>query len=353
MLVGCVLPSMGKIIGIPAHLVLSFYEFLGKWMVTLPAAVIRLGCEEPWQLTCYYIILLLGLLGLWYGRRRIFVLFLPVALIFVTLRFRSPLEVTMLDVGQGDGIFLRLPGGTTCFIDGGSTNVKGLGEYRLLPYLKHEGIEKLDYVIFTHLDEDHVSGMRELLEMSDSYDGVEISTMLFPDIENPDEKYQELWELAKKHGVTVGKIGVGDQLYGETWSMECLYPVKNSYSEDKNESSTVVQLTYEDFSMLLTGDLGFDGEETLLQTDSLEDVDVWKVSHHGSKYSGSEEFLEVIRPNLSLISVGKNSYGHPSEELLKRLNSIGSLVKTTLDGGALMLESDGDTFTLSLQRGGD
>ncbi len=353
MLVGCVFPSVGKMVGIPAHQVLSFYEFLGEWMVTLPAAVVRLGCEEPWQLIGYYVILLLGLLGLWYERRRIYVAFLPIALVFVTLRFHSPLEVTMLDVGQGDGIFFRLPGGTTCFIDGGSTNVKGLGEYRILPFLKHEGIERLDYVIFTHLDEDHISGMRELLEMSGTYDDVVIDTILFPDISNPDEKYQELWELAKKHGVTVGKIGAGDRLYGETWSMECLYPVKNSYSEDKNESSTVLQLTYEDFSMLLTGDLGFDGEEALLQADALDDVDVWKASHHGSKYSGSKEFLVEIRPNLSLISVGRNTYGHPSDEILERLYCIGSQVETTLDRGALMLESDGDTFTLSLQRGGD
>lgn len=353
MLIGCVLPSAGKLIGVPAHLVLSFYELLGEWCVTLPSAVVRLGCEEPWQLVGYYILLLVGLFGLWYGRRRIFVLFLPAAFIFVTLRFRSPLEITMLDVGQGDGIFLRLPGGNTCFIDGGSTNVKGLGEYRILPFLKYEGIEKLDYVIFTHLDEDHISGMRELLEMNGTYDGVEIDAMLFPDIANPDDKYLELWNLAKKHSVNVGKIGAGDRFHGETWHMKCLYPVKNSYCEDKNESSTVLHLSYQDFSMLLTGDLGWDGEEELLEMGELKEVDVWKVSHHGSKYSGSENFLKVTVPQLSLISVGKNNYGHPAEELLKRLRRIGSSIETTLDSGALMVESTGDAFTLVLQRGGD
>ena len=80
---------------------------------------------------------------------------------------------------------------------------------------------------------------------------------------------------------------------------------------------------------------------------------MWKVSHHGSKYSGEESFLKVFRPKLSLISVGKNNYGHPNEELLQRLNNVGSRVYTTLEGGALMIRSDGRNYSLALQRGGD
>lgn len=353
MLAGSVLPALGKIIGIPAHLVLSFYEMLGEWVVTLPSAVIRLGCEEQWQLIAYYVVLLTGLLGMWYGKRKIFSLFLPIALLIVTLRFRSGLEFTVLSVGQGDGLFLRLPDDTTCFIDGGSTSEKNLGKYCILSYLKYEGVDQLDYVIFTHLDEDHISGMRELVEMSGTYDGVEISTMLFPALANPDEKYLEMWELGEQNGIKVGKIGAGDQWSGEDFTLKCLYPMKNSYSADKNNSSTVLQLTYGEFSVLLTGDLGFEGEAELLENQSLKDIDVWKVSHHGSKYSGSEEFLEVIRPQLSLISVGRNAYGHPSEDILQRLETVGSQVKTTIESGALMLESDGSLFTLSLQRGED
>lgn len=132
--------------------------------------------------------------------------------------------------------------------------------------------------------------------------------------------------------------------------LECIYPVRGSDTLDENNSSTVLQLQFDAFSMLLSGDLGFDGENDLLESQRLKNIDVWKVSHHGSKYSGSEEFLEVIRPQLSLISVGKNTYGHPSKEILIRLENIGSQVETTLDGGALMLESDGNSYVLSLQR---
>lgn len=350
LLTGCVWKSVGKMIGIPAHLVLSFYEVLGERVVKLPHAVVRLGSEEPWQLAAYYILLTAALLGIWYGRRRVFSLILPLAILIITLRFRSPLEFTAMDVGQGDALYLKTPGETTFLIDAGSTSVKSIGKYRILPYLKHEGVEMLDYVIFTHLDEDHINGIRELLEMQDSLDCVKIKQMLFPAISNPDEAYQEMWNLALEKGIAVGTIGAGDHILEEQFGMECIYPVKGSYAKDKNDSSTVLKISFGEFSMLLSGDAGFESEEELLKMGSLKDVDVWKVSHHGSKYSGSEMFLEKINPRLSLISVGKNTYGHPSAEVLSRLERTGSLVETTLDHGALILESDGKTFSLSFGR---
>lgn len=340
----------GTTIGVGAHWGLELYDILGKCVLKCPFAVIRPGCEQMWQIVVYYVVLLTMLLLLWYDRRKIYSLLLPVAILVVTLRFHGGLEFTMLDVGQGDGIFIRLPDGTTCFVDGGSTSVKNVGKYRILPYLKYEGVTKLDYVIFTHLDEDHVNGMRELVEMSGGMDEVSIGTMLFPDIANPDDTYLELWELAEEKGIDVNTIGAGDIIKEEDTELKCLYPLKGVYTVDKNDSSTVLKLTYDDFSMLLTGDLGFAGEEEMLVLEMLEDIDVWKVSHHGSKYSGSEEFLEQIQPNVSLISVGRNFYGHPSEEILNRLKNCGSSVWTTLDSGAIMLESDGETYSIRWQR---
>lgn len=351
MLFGCIVPKIGKVIGSPASIVLSFYELSGTWTLKLPFAVYRPGCEEPWQLVLYYVLLTIGLLTLWYGRRRIFSGFLPLAVLIVSLRFHGGLEFTMLDVGQGDGLYLRLPGKTTCLVDGGSSSVKNVGEYRILPYLKYEGVSKLDYIILTHLDKDHISGVTELLEMTGTLKGVSIGTVLFPAIENPDEAYLELWMLAKEKGVSVEKIGAGDRIREEGFTMECLYPVKGSSSEDKNNSSTVLQVSYGKFTMLLSGDLGWEGEQELLEQGTLKDLDVWKVSHHGSKYSGCQKFLETIRPQLGLVSAGKNNrYGHPSQELLERLETVGSQVETTIESGALMLESDGERYTLTTMR---
>ena len=96
------------------------------------------------------------------------------------------------------------------------------------------------------------------------------------------------------------------------------------------------------------------GETTIvsmrMSKEMLKDIDVWKVSHHGSKYSGSEEFLECILPNVSLISVGRNYYGHPSTEILDRISNVGSQVWNTLDSGAIMLESDGKKYRIQCQR---
>lgn len=350
MIAGSASIAVGKIIGIPAHLILSFYEGLSKWTIKLPYAVIRLGCEETWQLVGYYFFLVVSITLLWYGRKKWCGLILPLAIVIVTLRFRSPVEFSALDVGQGDGLFLRSPKGTICLIDAGSTSEKNIGEYRILPYLKYEGVTVLDYVILTHLDEDHMSGVRELLELQDTFKGIKIRQILFPEIANPDEKYLEIWNLAKEKNVTVGTIGAGDKIKEENFEISCIYPIKGRRTEDKNDSSVVLQVSYEDFSMLLSGDLGFDGEEELLQMGALRDVDVWKVSHHGSKYSGSENFLQSINPQLSLISVGRNSYGHPNEELLERIHAVESMAETTLEHGALMIESDGKTFSLSFGR---
>ena len=350
MLVGSVNITVGKIVGVPVHLVLSFYEALSKWTIKLPRAVIRLGCEETWQLIVYYTLLVISLTLLWYGRKKWCSLIMPLAVLVITLRFRSPVEFTVLDVGQGDGLFLRSPKGTTCLIDGGSTSVKNIGEYRILPYLKYEGVKVLDYIILTHLDEDHMSGVRELLELEDTIAGIKIRQILFPAIANPDETYLEIWNLAKEKDIIVGTIGAGDKIKEENFEISCIYPIKGRYTEDKNDSSTVLQIFFQNFSMLLSGDLGFEGEEELLKIGALKDIDIWKVSHHGSKYSGSEKFLQSINPQLSLISVGRNTYGHPSEELLERIYAVGSLVETTLDHGALMIESDGKTFSLSFGR---
>lgn len=351
MFAGCLFPQIGKLVGIPAHVTLSLYEVLCQGVLSLPSAVLRPGCEEPWQLAVYYILLVIGLLTLWYGRRRVYVLLFPVAMLVLSLRFHSGLQFTMLDVGQGDGLFLRFPSNTVCLVDGGSASVKEVGNYRILPYLKYEGVDIIDYVILTHLDEDHISGIRELLKLSGSLGGIPIGKLFFPAVGNPDENYEALWKLAEETGIPVDTIGAGDCFREEGLTMECLYPIKGSRSGDKNDSSTVLRLTYGKFTLLLTGDLGEQGERQLLRENTLQDIDVWKVSHHGSKHSGSESFLKMIRPQLGVISAGKNNrYGHPNDELLKRLETIGTQVETTIDGGALMIESDGTSFSLKTMR---
>lgn len=342
---------LGKLLAIPVHFFLSLYEFLGTRILKLPLSVLTLGCEKPWQLIAYYLLFLIALRMIYRTGKRRFLIVIFAAVLLVSVRFHSSVEFTVLDVGQGDGLFLRFPEGTTCFIDGGSTSFRKTGQYRILPYLKYEGVKKLDYVIFSHMDADHVNGMEELLEMSGEPEGISIGSILFPESAKGDEKKEKLCALAEKQGIHVETMGAGDEIFEKEAVLRCLFPERGRIFEDKNAGSLVLQFEYREFQLLLTGDLGIEGEKELLRHGKLGKVDVWKVSHHGSNNSGSEEFLEQICPSVSLISVGrKNRYGHPGRELLDRLERIGSKICTTSESGALMIESDGTEFCLFLQR---
>ncbi|MGN0335425.1 MAG: DNA internalization-related competence protein ComEC/Rec2 [Lachnospiraceae bacterium] len=335
-------PKAAAILELPCRSVLLCYEFLGTQALRLPGSRVILGQEQPWQLLCYYVLLILFLLIGWYGRRRIITAVLPAAVLIISLRIRTGLFFTMLDVGQGDALFLRMPSGTTFLIDGGSTSQKNVGVYKILPYLKYEGVSRLDYIVFTHLDSDHTNGAKELIEKVHDADGISVGQVLFPAIGNPDDKYRELLALCKAQDISARTIGAGDRLEESEVLMECLWPVRDSRETDKNNASVVLQITYRKFSMLLTGDLGAAGESSLLQRNCPEDTDVWKVSHHGSDNAGSEAFLRTISPELSLISVSeKNSYGHPGEKLLLRLKNIESIIKATDEEGAILLHTDG------------
>lgn len=354
MIGGIASPSLGSVLGLPAHFLLSFYELLGKGTLKLPFAVLTAGCEQSWQLTVYYLLLAGTLIFLYRSGKRRFLFGLLAAVFVIGSRFRGGVTFTMLDVGQGDGLFLRFPGGTTCLIDGGSTSEKHTGRYRILPYLKYEGVGELDYVIFSHMDADHTNGAEELLQTAGTLEGIRIGTVLFPASAEGDKEKERLSALAKEKKIKVGTIGAGDRLDEGEASLCCLFPARGKIYADKNDGSLALFFNYRQFQLLLTGDLGFAGEAELLRAGTLAETDVWKVSHHGSNHSGSAEFLARISPQVSLISVGANNrYGHPGTELLDRLLAAGSKVYATAQSGALTIRSDGEDFTLSLQRKDD
>ncbi len=265
--------------------------------------------------------------------------------IFLQLRFDRGFAFTMLDVGQGDGLFLRTKDGTTCLIDGGSSDVKEVGRYRILPFLKQQGTKKLDYVIITHTDSDHISGIRELLEQAGEPGGIRTGTLLLSEQSAEEEAGKELCELAEKGGTAVKTIGAGALLEDKSTRISCLHPARGSSYEDKNAGSLVLRLTYGDFSMLLTGDLEETGERSILENQEELNCSILKAGHHGSRFSTTEEWLAAVRPALALISCGRdNSYGHPHAETLERLREAGSQILLTAGQGAVTVHSDGQRF---------
>lgn len=262
----------------------------------------------------------------------------------------SQLQVTMIDVGQGDSIFIKDREGIVYLVDGGSSSVTSVGSYRMEPFLLSQGIAQLDYVFATHGDEDHVNGIQELLGGQTL--GIKIRTLVLPPEEYVDEKLKDLAQTAAEHGTKVAVIRQGQRV-GR--ALTCLGPVGTSETDKNkmvevleagNEASTVLKLEDGVFRMLLTGDLEGNGEKQLTETLNKEQGShflILKAGHHGSKNSSSAEFLKTVSPRATLISAGKNNrYGHPHAETLERLREAGSKVWSTQECGAITLRSDGE-----------
>ena len=260
------------------------------------------------------------------------------ALILIIEIGKEELEVTFLDVGQGDGIFLQTDTGLTCMIDGGSTDIKQVGKYRIEPFLKSKGVRKLDYVFVTHGDQDHLNGIVELMERQ-AY-GISIDTLVLPRKDVWDDTLWQLAYQADMQGVSVVAMHEGESVEDARISIECIHPAENSEADPGNASSLVLKVTCQNVKLLLTGDVEGKGEEELVERFS-EEIFLLKVAHHGSKNSTRELFLEQVKPKYAIISAGRNnSYGHPNQETIQRLKQSGVKIYSTQDNGAICFRID-------------
>lgn len=326
--------SLGKLFMLPAQWILQFFALAGGITKNLPGSLLVCGQPKLWQVFLYYGVLGAVLLLLHHKRYR---LVLPVLslLLFLILDSVSPaLSITMLDVGQGDGLVIETPGGHVLLVDGGSTSRKGLYEYTYEPYLKSQGITKLDGVVITHSDEDHINGLQELIQKN-----YPIGALYLPRLKEPDENYLAFQSAAKEKRIPITYLAKGDVFSVDGISFTCLHPDANMSYENANSYSTTLSLSYGSFSMLFTGDLEGEGERAVsdaLLKRHLTNYTILKVAHHGSKNSTSEEFLNIVSPAAAWISCGEdNRYGHPHKELLKRLTNEGVRVYDTPHSGAL------------------
>ena len=268
------------------------------------------------------------------------------------------LRISFIDVGQGESILMENPSGTVYLIDGGSTSVNQVGKYRIVGAVKYYGISDIDYVIITHPDTDHISAVEELLNdmkspvpgnggnegtgnKKNSTMGIAIHHILIPTVQG-NNNYNMLCELAREKGVEIINLHAGMVMTDGELAMKCLHPAIGYTSESVNDHSAVLDISYGSFTALMTGDLEEDGENILLNDNVLNKggYDILKVSHHGSKYSSTEGFLEAVSPKAAVISAGENnSYGHPHKETLDRLSHAGAEIFVTAQSGEIIVEA--------------
>ncbi len=387
--------------------ILWIYKISCGIALDLPGARLVIGRPDTWQIIVYYGILFLGLLILRYillmkkcekqrnqsllvmewgkkrdhrkqenhgyrGNRRkqkagcSVILLLAAGIMILMVRFgeAGKLAVVVLDVGQGDGIFMKGPKGGTYLVDGGSSDVKKVGQYRLESFLKSQGVGVIDYVLISHGDSDHTNGVEELIERQEI--GVKIGTLVLPVQEVWDEALAGLAKKARDNGIRVAVMESGQSIQEGSMTITCIQPRKmgteteNKGSEIRelgvraaeggyesgNAASMVLAVKFGEFDMLLTGDVEGGGEGQL--TGQLEEQyrgctwEVLKVAHHGSKNSSSEQFLRQVKPAYAFISAGReNRYGHPHQETIQRLADVKSKIYSTQEKGALIVEVEG------------
>lgn len=371
--VGVMSVPLGKILLLPAAFLLEIYETVTETVQRIPYSVWICGQPEGWQTALYYLLTGSLLFAVRWSRQEgreqkkpaVFLcsykgrLFCAgvcmMAVLLLMYRRNPPLSITALDVGQGDAIVIRLDGRHTWLLDAGSTDEKNVGTYRVLPYLKSQGIGVLEGIFVTHSDEDHVNGVRELLELSAGRQtAVRIRNLFLPVWMKGSECARELERLAERCATAVCYVKKGDVLEGNKLRMEILHPDAGDYREQPNAGSVVISLQYGEFDALLTGDLEESGEEEVC--DHLQQqgrtYEYLKVAHHGSKNSTLQEFLEAAGPQAGVISCSASGrYGHPHLELLERLKAAGTDVYVTSDQGAVSCVTDGKRYEIRGYRG--
>ena len=243
------------------------------------------------------------------------------------------LGVHFLDVGQGDAICIETPGGRQVLIDGGRGGSGVLEELSVCaPFYDRS----LDVLVATHMDEDHVGGLVEVLEHYEV-------DMVIATYETGTDVAASFWEAVEEEGVQVLSPEAGMRLVLEEGVVfDIVGPLPALKSASDNERSVVAKLTYGNDSFLFTGDIERRAEYALLASGFALDVDVLKVAHHGSNSSSTDAFLAAVSPRLAVVQVGKNSYGHPTPQVLERLR--GARIVRTDQNGTISLYSSGDSF---------
>ena len=331
--IALLVPPLGMLIGLPAVWCVRLLQTVVPALAdTVPYATVRIAGPflVAWLLLAYSL-LMLNLLWRGRGKRRPLLSAAAAAVSFAAViglngaAFQSgDMTVSAIDVGQGQSVLIRM-GEQWTLVDCGGNEQENAGDLAA-DYLESLGRHRLDYLVLTHYHEDHANGIPQLL------DRISVETIFLPDVEPEAPLRKEIIQIAETKQVEICFVQTDTQLELVGGGTLKIYPPLGQ-EEDINELGLSVLASAGDFDTLVTGDMGSEVEQLLLQHTVLPDIELMVVGHHGSRYSTSEELLEATRPEQAIISVGRNSYGHPTQEVLDRLEQAGAEVyRTDLQG---------------------
>ena len=275
----------------------------------------------------YYIIILLS-----YQNKKYFYLnIILLIIIYISPYLNSNFEVVMFEVGEADCHLIKYPyNKNTILIDTGKNEYKIKNE--VIPYLKSIGIKKIDYLIITHGDEDHIGGSITLIN-NFQVKNVILNKGTFTDLEK--ELVKNLNKKKIPYQININKINL---------SNHTIYLLNNTKYNNENDNSIITYFTYQKYKFLYMGDASITTEDNLLENYNLNNISILKVGHHGSNTSSSKDFISQINPSISLISVGENNiYHHPNKEVINNLSKsriyrtdINKMVKLTINSKGIL-----------------
>lgn len=345
---------ISQLIGYINSTFLTFILQVSKISSEIPFSVIRITTPSMLYVVSYYFLVLFFL---WYKplfkiqvkyRYYFAALGIIVSLMLIDIFTPKGLEVVFIDVGEGDSALIKTCTGKTVLIDGGGKNPKlypesNIGEAVVIPFLLDYGVSSLDIVIATHAHDDHMQGLKPVLK------DFSVGNLVLPS-NTENKEFKEILDISNEKNIPARFCSRGDIIRLDAKTvLNVLYPEQDKTVSKSalNESSLVLKLLYSNIGILFTGDIDHEVEKELLDRQTDLRADVLKVAHHGSVYSTSNDFLEAVKPKAAVISVGKNSFGHPAPSVLERLEIEKIKVLRTDEDGAVILKSDGENIKIN------
>lgn len=335
------------------YLILNLITLIAKSFSSLPFAFIYVAQPSVTVIILYYLTVFF-IIEIFYKKtlspkikKKAILIVLSVTLLIIIVQVFYPadnLKVNFINVGEGDCILIEAPNKINILIDGGGTPQSDfdVGNKIVIPYLRRKGINEIDLLILTHPHLDHLEGLLPILKE------FKVDMVLDSGLLCDSSEYKEFISLILEKGISYHKAKAGDNfIFSNNLEIFLLNPLYDSdfYEEsDFNNASIVVKLFYKNADFLFTGDIEEAAEKKLLVWQNILQSDILKVAHHGSSTSTNLEFLDKVNPNIAVITVGKNHFGHPSQKIIERLEDKNIQIYQTDEDGTVIIRTNGQEY---------